>query len=78
MEMTKKGLTDLIGDAESKVEETLLSITANQIEILEYCANYIDTGYINCDSIYWAMLLYFPSPVIPARKMNSFNYWYVY
>ena len=78
MEMTKQGITDMISHSESMVEEILSSITANQLEVLEYCANYIDTGHINCDSTHWAMLMYYPSPVMPVKKMKRFTYWYVY
>ena len=60
MEMTKQGITDMISDSENVVEKILLSITAKQLEALEYCANYIDTGHINCDSTHLAMLMYFP------------------
>ena len=78
MEMMKQGITDMISHSEIMIEEILSSITANQLEVLEYCANYIDTGHINCDSTHWAMLMYYPSPVMPVKKMKRFTYWYVY
>ena len=77
MEMTKQGITKMVNHSESLLEEVLASITANQLEVLEYCANYIDTGHINYDSTRWAMMMYFPSPAMPVKKMNSFNYWYI-
>ena len=78
MKMTKQGITKMVNHSESLLEELLSSITANQLEILEYCAIYLDTGHINHDSTRWAMMIYYTSPAMPVRKMNSFNYWYVY
>ena len=68
----------MISHSESRVEELLSSITANQLEVLEFCADYIDTGHVNCDSNHLAMLMYYPSPVMPVKKMSRFTYWYIY
>ena len=49
MEMTKQGITDMISHSENRVGEILSSITAGQLEVLQYYANHIDMGYINCE-----------------------------
>ena len=78
MEMTKQGITDMIGRSEDVIKELFSSISASQVKILERCAWYIDVGYINCNSTNWAMLLYYPSPAVPVMEMNEFTHWYVY
>ena len=78
MEMTKQGLTDLIGRSEDVIKKLFSSINASQVKILEQCAWYIDVGFINCNSTNWAMLLYYPSPVVTMMEMNEFTHWCVY
>ena len=68
MEMTKQGIIDMISDTENRVEKLVESITANQLEALQYCANHIDTGHTSCDATDWAMLMYYPSPEMPTKK----------
>ena len=78
MEMMKQGIIDTISDTENTVEELVGSITAGKLEVLQYYANHIDMGYINCESTNWAALMYYPSPVMPMKKMSRVTYWYTY
>ena len=68
MEMMKQGIIDTISDTENTVEELIGSITAGQLEVLQYYANHIDMGYINCESTNWAALMYYPSPEMPIKR----------
>ena len=77
MEMTKQGITDMIGRSEDVIKELFSSISASQVKILERYAWYIDVGYINCNSTNWAMLVYYSSPAVPMMEMNEFTQWYV-
>ena len=71
MEMTKKGLIDMIDHSENVIMKLFSSTSNRQVEILEECAWYIDVGFINCNSTNWAMLLYFPSPEVSMEDKPS-------
>ena len=75
MEMTKQGLTDMIGRSEDVIKKLFSSTSDRQVKILEECAWYIDVGFINCNSPNWAMLLYYPSPEISMTMGVSDLLW---
>ena len=76
MEITKQGITDMITCSENMIEGMFSTLDARQTKVLKLCAYYIDVGFTNCNSTSWVMLLYYPSPAMPA--MHEFTSWYVH